>query len=322
MITETFTVVSDSLNTYYNQGLEKELLDTAKEGSCILYLWQNDKTVVIGKNQDAFNECRVAQLEADGGKLARRLSGGGAVFHDKGNLNYTFILRREDYDDKLQQSVIIHALKRLGLNAYASGRNDLLIDGKKFSGTAYYKTVKGCMHHGTLLVNGDKALMAHYLNVKQDKLEKHGVASVRSRVVNLKELLPTLSIDELKAALIESFDRVYGLTSRKLDSLPECSENESFFEDCKWRYGRSIESTIEAHKRFEYGNVSFKLLVNDGVILDAMLCTDALDFDDADELSNRLKNEPWTADTLRSILSENEREKEMSAWLIKEFFYV
>ena len=130
-------IESDSTNPYKNLALENWLLDHVAEDEVILYLWQNQHTVVVGKNQNAWKECNISTLEADGGHLARRLSGGGAVYHDLGNLNFTFLAHKARYDVAKQLEVILRGLQRLGIEAEKSGRNDILVDGRKVSGNAF-----------------------------------------------------------------------------------------------------------------------------------------------------------------------------------------
>mgnify|MGYP004479750105 CR=1 FL=1 len=137
MVTKLTYIESNQVNPYKNLAVEEYLLLHCEDKECILYLWQNQNTVVIGRNQNAWKECKVTKLEEENGHLARRLSGGGAVYHDLGNLNFTFLVNKDEYSLEKQLQVIINAMGRLGLKAEKSGRNDILIDGKKFSGNAF-----------------------------------------------------------------------------------------------------------------------------------------------------------------------------------------
>ena len=137
MITKASFLLTQETNPYKNLALEEFLLMNCQPGECILYLWQNRNTVVIGRNQNCWKECNVSQLEKDGGFLVRRLSGGGAVYHDMGNLNFTFLVRKEDYNVDRQMNVIIRAMQLLGIHAEKTGRNDITADGRKFSGNCH-----------------------------------------------------------------------------------------------------------------------------------------------------------------------------------------
>ena len=278
---ETLTYIEGhGTDPYRNLALEEFLLFGCKEKECILYLWQNEKTVVIGKNQNAWKECRTEQLERDGGHLARRLSGGGAVYHDLGNLNFTFLVSGEYYDVKRQLSVIAGALEHLGLHIEASGRNDLLIDGKKFSGNAFYRHGEHCYHHGTIMLDVDKEKLGSYLTVSREKLKSKGVDSVRSRVANLRTYLPDLTIDDLKYALRQAFGEVYGLPvqERKLDDREkkEIESRAEYFRSWEWLYGRKIPFQHEITRKFPWGEVTIRFQVENGKIKDAAVYSDAL----------------------------------------------
>ena len=210
MIHKLFVCRARGTNPYENLALEEALLHRVGEGELILYLWQNERTVVIGKNQNPWKECRTALLEEEGGHLARRLSGGGAVFHDLGNLNFTFLMSAGDYDLPRQLTVLERACQSLGIPAQRSGRNDLLADGRKFSGNAFYSHAGKSYHHGTLMVDVDMENVQRYLSPSKAKLAAKGVDSVRSRVVNLREFVPKLTIARLSDALISALAEVYG----------------------------------------------------------------------------------------------------------------
>nr|WP_191384831.1 lipoate--protein ligase [uncultured Lachnoclostridium sp.] len=265
---------------YHNLAVEKYLLETCGERECILYLWQNQRTVVIGRNQNAWKECRVSRLEEDGGYVARRLSGGGAVYHDLGNLNFTFLVRKKDYSVERQTEVILRAVRALGIPAVRSGRNDLLADGRKFSGNAYYEQGDYCYHHGTLMVDVDKEVLGSYLTVNKEKLKSKGVDSVRSRVANLREFVPDLTIDRLKAALRQAFEEVYGqrstlLTEEELDG-ERLKADEEYFASWEWKLGRRLEFQFELSHRFPWGSLSVELKVDQGKVTDAAVYSDAL----------------------------------------------
>ena len=183
---------SDSLCPWHNLAVEEHILMTLPPETCVMYLYQHKNAVIIGKNQNAWKECRTEQLKREGGKLARRISGGGAVYHDMGNLNFSFILDRNDYDLHRQLGIILSAVRKLGISAEFSGRNDILSEGAKFSGNAFCYKKTGAFHHGTILVDADMTKLSRYLSVSKDKIASKGVDSVRSRVCNLKET-PTRS---------------------------------------------------------------------------------------------------------------------------------
>ena len=282
MITNIRTYESTSFDPYFNIATEKFLLEHVKPGECILYLWQNKNTVVIGRNQNAWAECRTALLEEEGGKLARRLSGGGAVFHDLGNLNFTFLVRDEDYDLDRQFDVILNAVRSLGIQAEKSGRNDLLAEGFKFSGNAFYHSGGCAYHHGTLLVDADMEKLGRYLTPPKAKLEAKGVKSVRSRVTNLKQLCPTLTCDSLKVHLKEAFSKVYGGTATEVtfteEDIYEIKKNEEALSQWQWRYGPKLpfSTSLEAH--YSWGNIEIQLQVESGIVKNAYVFSDAMDW--------------------------------------------
>ena len=279
---KTKIIYTSSLDPWHNLALEEYLLTGVKQNECILYLWQNQNTVVIGKNQNAWQECRTELLEREGGKLARRSSGGGAVFHDTGNLNFSFLVDRNFYDVHKQLRVILKAVEKLGIKAEFSGRNDLVVDDKKFSGNAFSVRKTSALHHGTILVSADMEKMTRYLQVSKEKIQSKGIQSVRSRVVNLIEYAPNLNIEKTKEAVVQAFSEMYG--------KPDGIFNEEEYVDplkleplikkyasWEWRYGESPKFDIELKTRFSWGGLDLYLRLVHGRIEKAWVYSDAMD---------------------------------------------
>ena len=300
---------------YENLALERYLTESAGEDECILYLWQNRHTVVIGRNQNAWQECRTTELERDGGRLARRLSGGGAVYHDLGNLNFTFCLRTENYDLPRQQRVLLAAVRSLGVPAELSGRNDLLAGGKKFSGNSFWSHGGRSFHNGTLLLSADLAALGKYLTPPRAKLERKGVASVRARVGNLCEFCPGLTAEQVEDALLAAFEKEYGLTAQALDPASLDSETLCAYRDgfaaWEWNYGRMRPFSFACEGAFDWGSVTLHIAVRDGLVEYADVCTDAMDAAFAETLAQGLRGCRFTAEALcrrirTLMLGENE----------------
>ncbi len=292
-------IVSNQTEPYWNISVENYLVEHA---DCVtLYLWRNRRTVVIGQNQNPFSECNVEALEADGGYLMRRKTGGGAVYHDDGNLNFSFVVPKALYDQTRQFGVIQRAVESFGLHTELSGRNDILAEGRKFSGNAFSKGRVNDLHHGTILIKGNMDDLARYLKPKPAKLQKHGVASVRSRVVNLSELNPGINAESLVPRLKEAFEAEYSEYSEYSDyseiiKRPEVRALHDHFASPEWKYGRWRTFTAQRSAQFDWGGVELALTVDEarGVITEVQLASDALDLaalDDARRLLTGAKTD-------------------------------
>ncbi len=310
---------SDGVDPHRNLAIEQHLLETVEGGCCLLYLWQNARTVVIGRNQNAWAECRTEALFRDGGRLARRLSGGGAVYHDLGNLNFTFLMREQDYDLDRQLSVIERACRLLGVETERSGRNDVLAGGRKFSGNAFYHHEGRAYHHGTLLVDTDGEAMARYLSPSKAKLQSKGVESVRSRVVNLKELNHAITVDALKDAMKRAFSEVYDLPlcPPPVPDEARIEELAAHYASDAWLFGRKLPFTLRCEDRFAWGVAELQLSVDRGVITDAAVYTDAMDDGLAARLESVLVHCPLRKDAIGQALQRSGIEPNVQANLIE-----
>lgn len=316
MIDKLYIYNSTCVDPYFNIATEKLLLESVEENACILYLWQNQNTVVIGRNQNAWVECRTSLLEEEGGKLARRLSGGGAVFHDVGNLNFTFLMRDEDFDVDRQLSVIQEACASFGLSAEKSGRNDLLVQGHKFSGNAFYHTQGHAYHHGTLLIDADMEKLSRYLTPSKAKLEAKGVASVRSRVTNLKLLSPSLTCEMMARQMEKAFEKVYGHDAEKIvlseKNIEKIKKYTVELSSWNWLYGPRLPFTFSCEERFSWGSISLQLQVESGHIKLAQVYSDAMDWEISDEVTKALLGCRFTCTDMKKAVTDAVVDKDVS----------
>ena len=317
-------IISTGYNPYNHLALEEYLTDHVRESESILFLWQNRKTVVIGRNQNAFTECKFEKLRNDGGHLVRRLSGGGAVFHDDGNLNFSFIATERDYSVEKHLSVIIEALEKFGVCAKKTGRNDIEADGRKFSGNAYFKKGNKQCHHGTLMVNVDRERLSDYLCVSADKLAGKSVASVRARVVNLNELSPSITIDNLKTALVETFRNTYGeVTEILAPNENELSHLQEKFMSDSWIFGKNKKFDCQISRRLTWGGVDVCFAIEDAKIADAKIYTDALDTEVFDKIANTLIGIGYSFAEIEKCLSvfDDPKVRDIETLIKEQLFY-
>ena len=312
---------TDNTNPYENLAVEETLTYSCDEDEVILYLWQNAHTVVIGRNQNPWRECNVERIKSDGVYLARRISGGGAVYHDMGNLNFTLIARDGLFDIGKQTDVILLACRLMGIDAEKNGRNDLTVDGRKFSGHAYFSSNGYNYHHGTIMMNVNGEDMPKYLRVSEAKLKSKGVASVRSRVTNLLEHIPEdrlkdicgtedvsdekevtrLAIKVMQDALVRAAEKEYGctaVTEELGEPLPELLEK---YSSEKWRLGAKIPFGTVIEHRFEWGGVEIQLEMKGEYISRCRMYSDSLETDLFEQIEELLPGCKYDAEEILGL---------------------
>lgn len=279
--------VSTSQDGWRNLAVDEYFLDNIAPEDAMLYFYVNANAVIIGRSQNPWAECNLARMESDGVQLVRRITGGGAVYHDCGNLNFSFIMGEQRYDLQKQMNLILNAVRAMGIPCDFSGRNDLLADGRKFSGNAF--CARGCarQHHGTLLLNADLNRLQDYLNVDPRKLHSKGTKSVRSRVCNLSEFVSGIDNARMLEHLRGAYREIYG----DFDELQTADLDEAaiapYYEKQKseaWRLGETPRFDIEIENRFEWGNVQLLLNLYHGAIESLQVYTDANDAGLADAI--------------------------------------
>lgn len=281
-----------------NLALEEYILNNFGEKDTFLLFYINKPSIIIGRNQNSVEEINTNFVEDNNIKVVRRLSGGGAVYHDEGNLNFSFITK-DDGDSfhnfaKFTQPVV-EALNKIGVPAELVGRNDLLVNGRKISGNAQFSTKGRMFSHGTLMLDSEIENVVKALNVKQEKIESKGIKSIRSRVANISEFLDEkISMDEFKELLLQYIFNVedikdvprYELTKEDWDKVYEISKNR--YQKWEWNYGKSPAFNIQASHKFDSGLLDVRLDVKKGIIENCKIYGDFFGLGDVKDLEEKL----------------------------------
>ena len=286
---------SNSTNPYFNLAMEEyvfEHLDRSKE---YFMLWQNKNTIVVGKYQNTAEEVNQEYVDSQGIRVARRLSGGGAVYHDDGNLNFTFIVDQNsnpNFNFNLFVIPVIKALEELGVHAEFTGRNDLTIDGKKFSGNSQYIKRSRIMHHGCIMLDSNLDKVQLSLRVKEAKFESKSVKSVISRVTTINDHTPQkISMQKFKETLkrqafANNDMEPYSLTDLDIKAVQLLQQKK--YESWEWNYGYYPAYSIRRDHKFESGLVSVNMGVEHGTIINIRFFGDFFGNHDLDQLETGL----------------------------------
>ena len=296
-------------NAYFNLAMEEYFLKNTNED--IFLLWQNENSIIVGKNQNTLSEINYDYVKENKIKVVRRLSGGGAVFHDLGNINFTFISCNDNSfsDFKKFTMPIVEALKELNVHAEFSGRNDLLIDGQKFSGNAQYNYKNKVMHHGTLLFSSEINDLSNALKVKPSKFQGKSVKSVKSRVTNISSHLDKkMTVLEFKDYLMDFINKrdenshFYELNDKDVESINKLVEEK--YSTWEWNFGYSPKYSLYNELKYPGGNVEFSLDVHDGLIKDIKFFGDFFGKEDISFIENKLRNVKHNEYSIKSALED------------------
>lgn len=296
---------------FMNFALEEYLLTEApKEDFIFFYI--HKPSIIVGKHQNTLEEINKSFVDQEGIVVARRLSGGGAVYHDAGNLNFSFVKTAQESDmnnfEKFTRP-IINALNSMGINAELSGRNDLLIEDKKISGNAQYYKNGRILSHGTLLFNANLAKLSQALNVKDLKIQSKGIKSVQSRVANIIDYLEEpMTIYELKHKILDFLDKdlgivEYSLTKQELEHINNLAKTK--FELWEWNWGRSPDYSIQKMDKFSCGLIDVRLKIVKGIIKDCKIYGDFFSLNDIVNLENKMIGCMYTIAALREVLDDD-----------------
>ncbi|MEH7114228.1 lipoate--protein ligase [Neobacillus niacini] len=294
-----------------NLAIEEYALKNLDINETYLLFYINEPSIIIGKNQNSVEEINTEYVESNGIHVVRRLSGGGAVYHDLGNLNYSFITKDDGdsfHNFRKFTEPVIAALKQMGVNAELSGRNDILAEGRKISGNAQFSTKGRMFTHGTLLFNSEMDHIVSALRVKKDKIESKGIKSVRSRVANISEFLTdTLDIEEFRSSLLNFIFEgqqvsEYVLTKEDWEKIHQLSKER--YQNWDWNYGKSPKFNLQHSHRFPVGQIDVRLDVEKGVIEHCKIYGDFFGVGDVSEIENKLTQVRYEKSELEAALKE------------------
>jgi lipoate---protein ligase len=295
-----------------NLAIEEYALKNLDINETYLLFYINEPSIIIGKNQNTVEEINTDYVESNGIKVVRRLSGGGAVYHDLGNLNFSFITKDDGesfHNFRKFTEPVITALQKLGVNAELSGRNDILAEGRKISGNAQFSTKGRMFSHGTLLFDSEIEHVVSALRVKQDKIESKGIKSIRSRVANISEFLSdSMDIQQFRSHLLknifsESNDiPEYVLTEEDWSKIHELSKER--YQNWDWNYGKSPKFNSQHSHRFPVGSIDVRLEVNKGVIESCKIFGDFFGVGDVSEIEVLLTGQKYEKATIEQALQE------------------
>ena len=308
---EVYVLHSNSLDVYHNLAFETALLNYAEQGGsegkdiAVLFLWRNDKTVVIGRHQNPYKECNLSYMLSNSVKLARRISGGGAVYHDLGNLNFSFICSTSIYNLRHNLEIITETFKHLGIPVYVSGRNDILLEGKKISGNAYKHGRNASLHHGTILIDVSSNQVSSCLKPNSYKLSKRGVNSVSSRIINLKSVYDFVNSDIISDFLAKTFVRHFSKSGEFLSFIPlETAKLYDKYVSREWIYSDFNDRDWFVEGNFPWGSVGIDLSLDMGAITDIKISTDSLEVELFELIERALKGSIFTEFGLHSAFSD------------------
>lgn len=325
-----YIIKSIHTNPYYNLAFEEYLLNCVGELSGpILYLWQNNNAVVIGRNQNAYTECDIRFAESQGISIVRRITGGGAVYHDIGNLNYTFIMPKSIYNIEKSTKIILFALQKLGIDAEVNGRNDICVKERKISGNAYYSNAFVGMHHGTILFDVNMERLEKVLRVPKEKYFKKGIKSFHSRVLNLKEVDSFLTIELLQGEIEKQFCIEYNINALDGNIIVDKEKLDLYLNKYKskeWNIGLINDYKLQISRQYIWGKVTMSFDMAGKEINSFEISTDSLKTDlikiIRDSINLQIKNKNIKNLDFVSIKSKRDSEKKEKILIdIESLFY-
>jgi lipoate---protein ligase len=295
-----------------NLAIEEYCLKNLNIDETYLLFYINEPSIIIGKNQNTIEEINTDYVDENGIHVVRRLSGGGAVYHDLGNLNFSFITKDDGesfHNFKKFTDPVVEALCELGVQAELSGRNDIVVEGRKISGNAQFSTKGRMFSHGTLMLDSEIDHVVSALKVRKDKIESKGIKSIRSRVANISEFLTEkLSMEEFRSLLLEKIfgglEHVneYVLTENDWENIHELSLQR--YQNWDWNYGKSPKFNLQHSHRFPVGSIDVRLEVDKGVIESCKIYGDFFGVGDVSDIEHKLTGIRYERAVIESALDD------------------